>query len=215
LQGEYALKENNENPPDPQPVAAAALLDIDPDRHLAMVTAYFAAAEELSNGLLHAIAAAQVFAGRAASTPNPQLVATAARYRGTWRDEYAYIGLRVLAYHPGPTRLEGGRRVLTTGRHTDATWLTLLWNDEIAGLEIGTPQLGDIQLTPPAQGALLVNTGNVMAKASESFFNSVCHWVKRTAATETETRVSMPFFYDRRNDPKPGPGFWAGGTGGC
>ena len=49
-------------------------------------------------------------------------------------------------------------------------------------------------------GALLVNTGNVMRKASREFFDAVCHWVVRTERTESKTRVSMPFFYDRKDD---------------
>ena len=170
-----------------------------------LIPRYFHDAEVLSNGLLHAVAAAQLFGGGDDKV---------SLYRSRWRDEWQYLGLRVLAYHPGP-RTSGGRSIRTTSRHTDATWLTLLQNDEIDGLHIKSPTMGDLSISPPPPGALLVNTGNVMAKASQGFFSPVCHWVKRTERTETQTRISMPFFYDRSDDTRSCPSFWNGGTQGC
>jgi hypothetical protein len=43
------------------------------------------------------------------------------------------------------------------------------------------------------------------------FYEAVCHWVDRTEMSEQRTRISMPFFYDR----KKGASFHGGGTGGC
>ena len=162
---------------------------------------YFDDAEALSNGLLHALATAQ------------ELVEGPTCWRGAWRDEFRYCGLRVLAYHPGPQVDTQGNEIHTTARHTDATWLTLLMNDDRGGLHIAT-STGDVAVNPPVAGALLVNTGNVMAKASGGFFKAVCHWVLRTDRTESQTRVSMPFFYDRSDDSQT-TSFWNGGTGGC
>ena len=53
-------------------------------------------------------------------------------------------------------------------------------------------------------GALLCNTGNVMARHSEHF-RAGCHWVQREAATADQTRVSLVFFYDQAGSK----------TGGC
>lgn len=168
-----------------------------------MIRMYVDDAEALSNGILHCMAAAQQFATGAAHVS----------YRGAWRDRHQYIGLRCLSYHPGPMNTSSGKVVTTTARHTDATWLTMLWNDNIPGLYI-RPASEDILACPTIQGALLVNTGNVMKKASSNFFNAVCHWVSRNLTTEKMTRISMPFFYDRFDDSSD-TAFWNGGTGGC
>ena len=133
---------------------------------------------------------------------------------GSWRDNYRYMGLRFLSYHPGPQTDARGETIYTTSCHTDATWLTLLMNDDAGGLHIRTKAGVDVAVRSATAGALLVNTGNVMKKASKGFFHAVCHWVVRTERTESMTRVSMPFFYDRSDDHKE-TGFWNGGTGGC
>lgn len=153
--------------------------------------------EDVSNGLLHAMAAAHTLA-------DPDAAATITAYRGTWRDGEQSLGLRVPAYHPGPKLNAAGATLRTTARHTDSTWLTLLANDDVGGLHIHTTA-GDVAVLPPVAGALLVNTGNLMKVATDGFFDAVCHWVDRTDETDSKTRISMPFFYDRKG----------GQTGGC
>jgi isopenicillin N synthase-like dioxygenase len=172
-----------------------------------VIEEYFDNAEELSNGVLHAMAAAQAFGQ---GIPN-------VCYRGAWRDRYLYCGLRLLSYHPGPQFRSTGEDIKTTARHTDATWLTLLWNDDVRGLHIRSRDTNiDMEVMPPLQGALLINTGNVMTKASQEFYRGVCHWVTRTEETETRTRISMPFFYDRLSDKAEADlSYYNGGTGGC
>jgi len=167
---------------------------------------YFEKAEVLSHNLLHVMAVAY---GLVTGNFNPA-------WRGAWRDGDRYIGLRALYYHPGPRMKRNGTTVRTTARHTDATWLTLLRNDDCDGLWIATER-GDSKVVPPTANALLVNTGNVMKTATtpqgggQSFYNAVCHWVERTEKTESHTRISMPFFYDRN----AGATFYGDGTGGC
>ena len=188
--------------------SSSMLLPLIGDREIlqTMITAYFEKAELISSGILHAMAAAQIYAQDSTAHVD---------YRGTWGDQFKYIGLRVLSYHPGPQKKASEDVIMTTARHTDATWLTMLWNDDNKGLHIRSGERGStLAAFPPTQGALLINTGNVMSKASKNFFKSVCHWVVRTPETETKTRVSMPFFYDRLDDTG-GPGFWNHGTGGC
>ena len=186
---------------------SADVLRVDPSAHRALIREHFDAAEALSNGLLHAMAAAQAFGGGKAAS-------VAARYRSVWRDKWRYAALRVLSYYPGPQADADGATIVSTSRHTDATWLTILTNDQVDGLHIHSATLGDLPVSPPLAGALLINTGHVMAKASAGFYSPVCHWVERTPASEAQTRVSMPFFYDRMDD-RDGPGFWAGHTNLC
>lgn len=156
--------------------------------------------------LLHALALAQQLAYP--DEPPP-------RWRGAWSDGNARRALRALVYHPGPLLDTAGQELVTTARHTDATWLTLLREDDVGGLFVNPPGLGNwVAARPPVTGAVLVNSGNVLATATRradgaSVFGSVCHMVKRVS--DTATRVSMPFFYDRI----AGASFYGGGTGGC
>ena len=171
-----------------------------------LVFAAFQDASSLCDVLLHALALAQSLAFPGASVP---------AWRGAWSDGNAFRALRVLVYHPGPLQDAGGKALVTTARHTDATWLTLLREDDVGGLRLRPPALGKwVWARPPVAGAVLVNAGNVLAIATRgadgvSLFGAVCHQVQRVS--ETATRVSMPFFYDRKH----GASFHGGGTGGC
>jgi len=165
-----------------------------------LVNPAFCATEGLACMLLHAMAFGQQLC-----------TGQMTEWRNAWADpKYQSIGYRVLGYHPGPAFKENKERVVTTARHTDATWVTILANDGVGGLMVRPPSLGKwIAVQPPFQGALLVNTGNVMAKASDNFYGAVCHYVQREEGART--RVSMPFFYDRAKGDK----YHGGGTGGC
>jgi isopenicillin N synthase-like dioxygenase len=111
----------------------------------------------------------------------------------------------LLIYRPGP---EG---TVTTSKHTDATWLTLLVQDSTGGLHVRrNDRTAEWQAVAPLEGAVLVNTGNVLEQETRSapgvsFFPSVCHYVKRVKGAASATRISLPFFYDREG----------GRTGGC
>ena len=168
-------------------------LVVSQDNAVRIINEYLHQAEALSSGILNAMAAAQTFAQNAK-----------VGYRNMWSDRDKYLNLRILSYHPGPEKKASGDTIMTTAKHTDATWLTLLWNDDIKGLHI-QPGNQDIVASSPTQGALLVNTGNVMSEHSGNFYRAVCHWVLRNKETEVKTRVSMPFFFDRNG----------GKTGGC
>jgi isopenicillin N synthase-like dioxygenase len=119
------------------------------DNARSVICDYFHNAEQLSKGILHAMSAAKVFA--------QDICEGITRYQCAWRDEHQYCNLRLLSYHPGPESKSSGEIIQSTARHTDATWLTLLWNDDVKGLHIN-PRNKDIPVMPPIQGALLVNT---------------------------------------------------------
>ncbi len=223
-------------------VAAAAEQD-------AALGAYFDDVQRLAEALLHTLALGQ------------QLVlGEPPAWRWQFSDHRKLVGLRLLAYHPGPLRRSDGSCVVTTHRHTDATWLTVLNGGAKQGLHVIRPMDGRALAVPCAEDLLLVNTGNVMQQhcmcpaasirrlrlfrddadgdadgeavgeegsagaasapgssggasaaagvASDALaplFRAVCHYVLRTEETETETRFSLPLFYDRAG----------GGTGGC
>jgi len=174
-----------------------------------LVSETFSALERLADVLLHCLALGQELVTGDANV----------EWRDVWGDTGRFVGLRTLVYHPGPTHKADGSKVRTTARHTDATWLTILHNDNIGGLMVLPTALDRwVEARATVQGALLVNTGNVMGRATEGLgregqplYPAVCHFVERTSASEKMTRVSMPFFYDRLGGHK----YHAGGTGGC
>jgi hypothetical protein len=124
-----------------------------------------------------------------------------------WRNIFQherYLGLRCLAYHPGPLKKSDGSEVVTTARHTDATWLTLLIQDENAGLQVWNHAQHDFVDVHDVSSIsqLVVNTGNVLELESGEFYRAVCHRVVRVS--EEATRLSIPFFFDRNGGETKG-----------
>jgi isopenicillin N synthase-like dioxygenase len=159
-----------------------------------MTTQYFNHAKVICEGLLHLLALGQA-----------QFFQTPPEWRCIFADNHCYLGLRFLTYPPGPARrIDNGNEVVTTARHTDATWITLLIGDDVGGLQM----LKDdswIHVAPVGGGEALVNTGNVLMRESNGTFPAVCHRVVRTEMASSKTRHCMPFFYDRQGE----------NTGGC
>ena len=91
----------------------------------ALVKDYYSKVELLSHNLLHVMAV-----GYGLYTGDY----TRPAWRGAWRDADKLVGLRALFYHPGRSKKSDRTTpVRTTARHTDATWLTLLRNDDCEG----------------------------------------------------------------------------------
>lgn len=144
----------------------------------------FDAKHRLAEVLLHALAHAQhIMTGQPAG----------------WRsmiNEEPKMALRLLVYPPGPL---SANPVVTTASHTDGTWITLLTVDSTGGLQVMQKE-GWLDVKP---GGILASTGNVLGHASRRFFPAVCHRVVRVS--DTLTRFSMPFFWDKAGSS----------TGGC
>lgn len=97
--------------------------------------------------------------------------------------------VRVLRYPPGK------RGSLCMCRHRDATWLTLLLQDDVGGLFVTVDEGGRRLLeVAPVAGALLVNAGACLQEFSGGFYEAVRHQVERVV--EGHTRVSVVFFCD-------------------
>ncbi|MET2012509.1 2-oxoglutarate and iron-dependent oxygenase domain-containing protein [Microbacterium chocolatum] len=82
------------------------------------------------------------------------------------------------------------------GEHTDYGIVTILWADAVAGLQVlGTDGAwNDVQ---PAEGALLVNLGDVTARWTNERWMSTLHRVKPPIVGGTiERRRSAAFFHD-------------------
>jgi isopenicillin N synthase-like dioxygenase len=82
------------------------------------------------------------------------------------------------------------------GEHTDYGIVTVLWADQVAGLQVlGTD--GGWHDVMPADGALLVNLGDVTARLTNERWMSTLHRVKPPIVDGTiQRRRSAAFFHD-------------------
>ncbi len=90
------------------------------------------------------------------------------------------------------------------GAHTDFGCLTLLFQQNIGGLQIQT-QSGDWQDAPPRAGCAVVNIGDMLARWTNDRYRSTRH---RVVNASPEARQSIAFFFDPDPDadlsPLPG-----------
>src|SRR5262245_56391546 len=89
------------------------------------------------------------------------------------------------------TALLPERGQLAVHHHTDAGAVTVLWQDEHAGLQV---QRGEQRvLVEPVSGALTVNLGDMLQVWSNDHYRSPIH---RVIASGDHTRLSAPFFWN-------------------
>jgi isopenicillin N synthase-like dioxygenase len=98
------------------------------------------------------------------------------------------------ALPPGRVELDGD--LTGMGEHTDYGIVTVLWADQVAGLQVlGTD--GGWYDVMPADGALLVNLGDAMARWTNERWMSTLHRVKPPVIDGTiQRRRSAAFFHD-------------------
>jgi isopenicillin N synthase-like dioxygenase len=104
--------------------------------------------------------------------------------------------LRMNNYALPPGRIELGADLTGMGEHTDFGVVTVLWADRVAGLQVlgSDGSWNDVQ---PADGALLVNIGDVMARITNEQWSSTLHRVKPPVIDGTiERRRSAAYFED-------------------
>ena len=99
----------------------------------------------------------------------------------------------VFNYYPGLTpelaRQEGPIDV-GLGAHTDLQCLTLLWQDQIGGLQVLNTR-GEWIKAQPIPGTFVVNIGDFFMRMSNGRLKSTVH---RVYNRTTQDRLSMPFF---------------------
>jgi isopenicillin N synthase-like dioxygenase len=89
-------------------------------------------------------------------------------------------------HYPGSDIRQG------VGRHTDYGCLTILWTDEVGGLEVETRQ-GEWIAADPIPGTFIVNVGDMMETWTGGKYKATPH---RVRAGLPKGRISMPFFFD-------------------
>ncbi|KAI0397323.1 hypothetical protein F5Y17DRAFT_464766 [Xylariaceae sp. FL0594] len=106
-----------------------------------------------------------------------------------WDDKVTFPGADgVFNYYPTRSKEEVENNFVGLGSHTDLQLFTLLWQDNIGGLQILTREGQWIK----ASGTLVVNIGDFMMRLCNDIYKSTVH---RVTNESTEERVSMPFFF--------------------
>ena len=103
--------------------------------------------------------------------------------------------LRLLHYPPAKVESAGQ---LGAGAHTDYGTLTLLFQDKSGGLEV-QDSIGNWIPAPPVDNAVVINTGDLLARWTNDVYRSTPHRVQVRPADATNGRLSIAFF----SDPDP------------
>lgn len=103
--------------------------------------------------------------------------------------------LRLLHYPPSDEKIDGQ---LGAGAHTDYGTLTLLFQDDSGGLEV-QDQSGKWIPAPPVEGAVVINTGDLLERWTNNAYKSTPHRVQVRPAAARNGRLSIAFF----SDPDP------------
>ncbi len=149
-----------------------------PDSFRPVMERFFSACVDTADAVLHAFAIAL-------DTPKDFFVEKHAAHDHT---------MRVLHY---PALGEAGQdddAKPRAGGHTDYGSITLLFQDDVGGLEVRSLD-GEWRFAPPIPGTVLINTGDLMQRWTNDVFRSTPH---RVGASLTENagrdRYSVAFF---------------------
>ncbi|KAH7096730.1 Clavaminate synthase-like protein [Auriculariales sp. MPI-PUGE-AT-0066] len=97
--------------------------------------------------------------------------------------------MRVLHYPPQTGEMDD--RVIGIGAHTDYECFTILWQDNVGGLQVLNGEGKWIQ-APPIPGTFVVNLGDQLARWTNDVFKSTRH---RAINRSGVRRYSIPLFY--------------------
>jgi len=114
---------------------------------------------------------------------------------------------RIFRYPPSdaPTSVDAGE--WGVAEHTDYGLLTLLLQDDCAGLQVkGRTGWVDV---PPVPGSFVCNIGDMLERMTGGRYRSTPHRVRNTGRRD---RLSFPFFFDPSWDASVDPLPLAGGT---
>jgi isopenicillin N synthase-like dioxygenase len=111
-----------------------------------------------------------------------------------FKDLTSYPGADgVFNYYPGLSSEEvkrDGSIDVGLGAHTDLQCLTILWQDQVGGLQVLTNH-GEWIKAAPIKNSFVVNIGDFFMRMSNGILKSTVH---RVYNRTTQDRLSMPFF---------------------
>nr|GAT53058.1 2OG-Fe oxygenase family [Mycena chlorophos] len=109
--------------------------------------------------------------------------------------------LRLLSYPPIKRALLDGEGQARAGAHSDYGTLTLLFQDDVGGLQAQNPHTGQFVPAAPIPGTIVVNVGDLLQRWSNDTLRSTLHRVVAPPATPvnaheeiTRERKSIAFF---------------------
>jgi len=108
--------------------------------------------------------------------------------------KFLITGVRALHYPPMPA--DSGANTNGLGAHADFSWLTLVLQDSVSGLEVLNNQGVWID-APPKPGTFVCNVGQFLERQTTGVFPATVHRVRNKTG---ERRYSIPFFLT----PDPG-----------
>ena len=125
--------------------------------------------------------------------------------------DHSIAAMRLINYALAPgtdVLLDGDLRGM--GEHTDYGLVTVLWADQVPGLQVLGRGPGDAEATwhdvMPADGALLVNLGDLTARLTNDRWSSTLHRVKPPVVDGTiRRRRSVAYFHDANAEAVVGP----------
>jgi isopenicillin N synthase-like dioxygenase len=122
-------------------------------------------------------------------------------------DDKSEDHLRYMIYHP--RTLEEDAKVQNTWSrsHTDFGSLTLLWSQNVAGLQIKTFE-GDWKYVRPLDGGIICNVGDTLSFWSAGYLKSTVHRVVRPPPDQDHIYRLGLFYFVRPGDEvdiKPAP----------
>lgn len=109
-------------------------------------------------------------------------------FRGRYRRPL--VRARLLHYPPQPPSADEAQ--FGAAPHTDWGCMTLLWQDEVGGLQVRN-RSGQWIDAPPLEDSFVINIGDMLARWSNDLFVSTPHRVVNRSGRE---RYSVPVFYD-------------------
>ena len=112
--------------------------------------------------------------------------------RTFFRDLYRHplVRARLVHYPPQPHGDSDGQ--FGAAPHTDWGCITVLWQDDVGGLQVRN-RAGQWIDAPPIDGTFVINIGDMLERWSNDLFVSTPHRVINASGRE---RYSIPIFYD-------------------
>lgn len=112
--------------------------------------------------------------------------------RAFFRDLYRHPLVRARLVHYPPQPAGAGTGQFGAAPHTDWGCITVLWQDDVGGLEVRN-RAGQWIAAPPIDDTFVINIGDMLERWSNDLFVSTPHRVVNESGRE---RYSIPVFYD-------------------
>lgn len=104
--------------------------------------------------------------------------------------------LRYMLYHPRSLADDESVERTWARAHTDFGSLTLLWSQNIAGLQVKTGS-GEWRYVPPVDNGIICNVGDTLSFWSEGYLKSTVHRVTRPPEDQAHLKRQGLFYFVR------------------